>query len=171
MAKISSKRYLKQNRLLTIIRRNNFQIFLNVVTFINVLWFRDVFVVVVIEIMWWLNVSSFLYLGFLINIQCIYVCEKNFKDVWKLCHIVKGYSTSFWNKNKIRWRDNHFLFFSIFLGKTTQMHNVFQILSNSRRSQISHVRSHRNLAIQVPRLPSRIQQTNQFKESSTFAFR
>ena len=51
------------------------------------------------------------------------------------------------------------------------MHHVLQVVSNARRSEVTHVRSHRNLAVQVPHLSARLQQTDQSQKPPTASFR
>ena len=51
--------------------------------------------------------------------------------------------------------------FIIFSGKTSQMQAVFQVLPYARRPQVSHVRPHGNVAVQMSNLSEGIQQTDE----------
>lgn len=59
----------------------------------------------------------------------------------------------------------------LFLGETTQVHTVCQVIPDARRSEISHVRAQRIVAFQVSHLQQRIQQTHESEKSLVPAHR
>ena len=50
-------------------------------------------------------------------------------------------------------------------GETAQVRTVLQVVPDSGRPQVAHVRAQRIVAVQVPRLQPRLQQTHQPQES------
>ena len=53
----------------------------------------------------------------------------------------------------------------LLVGEAAQVHNVQQIIPDAWRSEISHVRTQRKLAVPVPRVSARFQQTDKSAES------
>jgi hypothetical protein len=58
-----------------------------------------------------------------------------------------------------------------FIGKTAQVQSLRQILPNAGRSQVTHVRSQRIVAVQMSHLLARIQQADEPQEPPLSAYR